>query len=202
MKIIENKTNTKTNTRVSIGIMVPLVIGASLIFAGSLAANSYSEVKQRESLEAEAAHLSKAMMVQSGQQSDLDVRLKETQSRLDRAINYFPAELTGNAVLQSILMVASVNGTQVLNVQEKPRTKKIVGDSVYYACPFSLKLEGSLESLLAMIAALEQQEAGPVVVQRVAMNSTKTAYNASLELTFYTRSLTESVPTPEKSAKR
>ena len=154
---------TKARSKISIGILVPLIIGVSLIFSGSLAANSYQDEKQRQSLEAEAANLTNAVNGQSIISSASKDRLKETQERLEKASNFFPAELTGSVSLQAILTVASNNNVQVINIQENPPTRQIVGENIYYAWPFSLKVEGALQSLLILIIKLERQETGPLV---------------------------------------
>ena len=192
---------TKASSKISIGILVPLVIGVSLIFSGSLAANSYQDEKQRQSLEAEAANLTNAVNGQSIISSASKDRLKETQERLEKASNFFPAELTGSVSLQAILTVASNNNVQVINIQENPPTRQIVGENIYYAWPFSLKVEGALQSLLKLIIKLERQETGPLVLQKVKLNKNKSGHSANLDLVFYTRSRTEAIPKPQKPEK-
>lgn len=191
----------KDSSKISIGILVPLVIGVFLIFSGSLAANSFQDEKQRQFLEAESANLTEAVNRQTIISSASKDRLKEAQERLEKASNFFPAELTGSIALKAILTVASENNVQVINIQENPPTRQIVGENIYYAWPFSLKVEGALQSLLILITKLERKEAGPLVLQKVKLNKNKSGYSANLDLAFYTRSRTETIPKPQKPEK-
>jgi len=198
---VEKRNTNTSRAKISLGILVPLLIGIFLIIAGSLAFNKYKTEKEMKALEEESADLSQALKGQQAMANISTKSLQEAQARLEKASNYFPPELVGSKSLQAILTEASQNNVQVTLLQEKQPARKIVGESVYYAWPFNIATKGSLWSLLAFINKLEQSEIGPVVFQRVTLDKNESDYSASLEIAFYTRSRTEVVPVPQKQEK-
>lgn len=198
---IKTKSVNITNAKISIGIVVPLLIGIFLIFSGGLAANTFQDEKELKALEEEAANLAAAIKGQSVMPSVSKDRLKEAQEKVEKATNFFPGELIGSTSLQAILKIATTSDVQVTYIQEKPPARQIVGENVYYSWPFSLKVEGTLWSLLTLVSRLERYEAGPLVLQKVALEKNKTNYRSSLELAFYSRSRTEFAPKSQKSEK-
>ena len=195
------KTEKRVNIKIGFGIIIPLVIGVFLIFSGSLAANTFQGEKELKALKEEAANLAAAIKGQSVMPSISQDRLREVQEKLEKTTNFFPGELLGSTSLQAILTIASQSDVQVTNIQEKPPARQIVGEYVYYSWPFSLKVEGTLWSLLTLVSRLERYEAGPLVLQKVGLEKNKANYSSSLELVFYTRSRTEFAPKLQKPQK-
>ncbi|MBF8264272.1 MAG: hypothetical protein HW384_136 [Dehalococcoidia bacterium] len=195
---IKTKSIKINRARISIGIIVPLLIGIFLIFSGSLAANTFQDDKELKALEEEASNLAAAIKGQPIMPSVSKDRLREAQEKQEKATNFFPAELKGSTSLQAILTIATQSDVQVTNIQEKPPARQIVGENVFYSWPFSLKVEGTLWSLLTLISRLERYEAGPLVLQKVALEKNKANYSSSLELMFYSRSRTEFAPKLQK----
>lgn len=182
--------------RIRLGTVAVLAIGAFLVLSGALAVNAWQQSKKRDVLESDIARLGEAVQREPSLPIGPSGKMKEAQERLERASELFPADLKQSAALESILQVSSSSDVQVAGVQEKPPTKQVIGEHVYYVWPFSLKVEGAPENLFGLVARFEGMEAGPVVLQKVVLNNNRTRYVASLDLAFYTRSRTETVPTP------
>lgn len=188
----------KTSNRrlIRFGTVAPLLVGAFLVLSGSLAANSWREDKQRRDLDKETERLAEAIRLESPSAPRVD-KLKEAQRRLEKASDLFPPDLTKSVALQSIMAMASRSDVEVVGIQEKAAARRVVGGHVYYAWPFSVKVEGSLQPILALVTSLEGMEAGPLALQKLSLGRARTAgYAATLDVAFYTRSRTESPPSP------
>lgn len=201
MKAIKQRDKTRKTFKIGIGIIVPLVVGACLLFSGSIAASSWLQDRQRQALEADIARLSGAAKVQTQFTAAPQEKLKEAKERLERASNFFPAELKASTALEAVLLVASQSDVKVINLQEKIPSRYVIGEHVYYSHPFTLRAEGTVEHLIDLVYRLEQLEGTPLVFQRVSLNKNKEFYEASLDITLYSRSRTETVPKLQKPEK-